>query len=293
MNRRERLAPWLAVVAVLGVGLVVILMLRSATDDGIDALEDGEARAGLDHGPQLRRPGGVEPGIVAALGARPWELTEGSAADQAVLDTFAVDPQARSGMFLVDENDVITSGVLLQPGMLGSELADPGWPAAKEALATRPAAVLPVTPTGVTTDLPTYAFAIAIPGADARHAARRSGRRVRIDRGLDVQPGDPGARRRRRLLGRVALPGQQRGRRRHQRHLRPRRARGRPRHRGPRGGSGRGRGDAGLRGRRADRRLDRGRSPRTGRSSSSRWPGRCRSPASCWSSPCSSWGWSW
>jgi signal transduction histidine kinase len=70
-------------------------------------------------------------------------------------------------MFLVDADDTITSGVLLQPGRLGSTFDDPGWSEAKATLATEPIAVLPVTPGGVTTDLPTYAFAIAIPGETA------------------------------------------------------------------------------------------------------------------------------
>ena len=138
MNRRERLAPWLAVVAVLGVGLVVILMLRSATNDGIDALEDAKLAQVSTTARSFDARVESSLGSVAALGARPWELTEGSAADQAVLDTFAVDPQARSGMFLVDENDTITSGVLLQPGMLGSELDGP-WLAGGQGGARHPA----------------------------------------------------------------------------------------------------------------------------------------------------------
>lgn len=165
MRLRDRLVPIVAAAAVLAVGVVVVLMLRSATDDGIKALEDAKLAQVSTTARSFDARVESSLGSVGALGARPWELTQGSAADQAVLDTFAVDPQARSGMFLVDADDTITSGVLLQPGRLGGTFDDPGWPAAKEVLATQGVAVLPVTPAGMTTDLPTYAFAIAIPGA--------------------------------------------------------------------------------------------------------------------------------
>ena len=98
------------------------------------------------------------------LGARPWELTLRSAKDKATLNTFSVDPDALSGDFLVDANDTITSGVLLRPGRLGSKFDPPGWAKAKAALASKPAVVLPVTQSGVTTELPSYAFAVAIRG---------------------------------------------------------------------------------------------------------------------------------
>lgn len=164
MSLRERVLPIIAAVAVLAVGVVVVLMLRSATNDGVEALEDAKLAQVSTTARSFDARVSSSLGSIAALGARPWELTEGSEADQAVLDTFALDPQARAGLFLVDADDKITSGVLLQPGRLGSTFDDPGWPAAKENLAANTVAVLPVTPTGATTDLPTYAFAIAIPG---------------------------------------------------------------------------------------------------------------------------------
>jgi signal transduction histidine kinase len=167
MSLRDRLVPIVAAVTVLAVAVVVVLMLRSATNDGIKALEDAKLAQVSTTARSFDARVESSLGSVAALGARPWELTEGSEADQAVLDTFAVDPQARSGMFLVDADDTITSGVLLQPDRLGGTFDDPGWPAAKEVLVARSVAVLPITPTGMTTDLPTYAFAIAIPGATA------------------------------------------------------------------------------------------------------------------------------
>jgi signal transduction histidine kinase len=164
MTMRERLLPVVAALTVLGVGLAVVLMLKSATDDGIEALEDAKLAQVSTTARSFDARVESSLGSLTGLGARPWELTEGSEADQAVLETFSIDPSARSGMFLVDAEDSITAGVLLQPGRLGSTFADPGWQAAKELLATETIAVLPVTATGVTTDLPTYAFAIAIPG---------------------------------------------------------------------------------------------------------------------------------
>ena len=58
----------------------------------------------------------------------------------------------------------MTNGVLLRPGRLGSTFDPPGWAKAKAALASTPAVVLPVTRSGVTTELPSYAFAVAIRG---------------------------------------------------------------------------------------------------------------------------------
>ena len=164
MSLRDRLVPIVAAVTVLAVALVVVLTLRSATSDGIKALEGAKLAQVSTTARSFDARVASSLGSIAALGARPWDLTEGSEADQSVLDTFAVDPQARAGMFLVDGEDTITSGVLLQPGRLGGPFDDPGWPAAKKVLATTGVAVLPITSAGMTTDLPTYAFAIAIPG---------------------------------------------------------------------------------------------------------------------------------
>ena len=165
MTLRDRLRPLAAGVAVLVVGLAVVLLLRGATNDGIQALEDAKQAQVSTTARSFDARVESSLGTLGGLGARPWDLTPGSAADQAVLDTFAVDPAARSGSFLVDDQDTITAGVLLRPGILGTRYEGPGWSAAKTQLLTQPAVVLPVTDQGVTTDLPTYAFAVAIPGA--------------------------------------------------------------------------------------------------------------------------------
>lgn len=164
MTMRERVAPVTAAVAVLGVGLVAILMLRSATNDGIKALEDAKLAQVSTTARSFNARVESTLSSVSGVGVRPWELTEESAADQAVLEAYAVDPEARSGSFLVDERDTITTGVLLQPDRIGSVYDAPGWAAAKATLLTEPAAILPVSSQGVTTDLPSYAVAVAIPG---------------------------------------------------------------------------------------------------------------------------------
>lgn len=164
MTLRDRLLPVVAALTVLGVGLAVVLMLRSATDDGVEALEDAQVSRVSTTARSFNARVESSLGSLAGIGARPWELTAGSEADQAVLETFALDPSARSGMFLIDAEDEITAGTLLPEGAIGSTYDAPGWPEAKTLLAGQAGAVLPVTLEGVTTDLPSYAFAIAIPG---------------------------------------------------------------------------------------------------------------------------------
>ena len=164
MSIRDRLVPVAAGAAVLMVALMVILLLRSAANDGTDALERAKVA-------QVRTTADsfnarVESALtsVGGLGSRPWELTEGSAADKANLKAFAIDPDALAGSFLVNADDTVTNGVLLRPDMLGSKFRPPGWEKVKTELATSPAVVLPVAKSGVTTELPTYAFAVAIRG---------------------------------------------------------------------------------------------------------------------------------
>jgi signal transduction histidine kinase len=164
MSIRDRLVPAVAGAAVLMVGLIVITLLRSAANDGTDALERAKVA-------QVRTTADsfnarVESSIssLGGLGGRPWALTLRSPSDKTTLNTFAVDPDALSGEFLVNADNIITNGVLLRPGMLGSTYDPPSWSKVKSELATTPAVVLPVATSGVTTELPSYAFAVAIRG---------------------------------------------------------------------------------------------------------------------------------
>lgn len=164
MSIRDRLVPAVAGAAVLMVALMVVALLRSAANDGTEALERAKVAQVRTTADSFNARVESSIGSLGGLGSRPWELTPNSAADSATLKTFAIDPDALSGTFLVNDKDVVTNGVLLRPGKLGSTFDPPGWAKAKAALASSPAVVLPVSKAGVTTELPSYAFAVAIRG---------------------------------------------------------------------------------------------------------------------------------
>lgn len=165
MFKRDRLLPAAALIAVLAVALGVVVLLRSASANGTHALEDLQVAQVRSAASSFDARIAASFSSVGGLGGRPWELTSGSAADRAALNAFAIDPEAISGFFLVDANDTITDGVLLRPGRLGSTYEPPGWDEVVEALASAPAVVMPVSTDSVTTELPAYAFAVAIRGA--------------------------------------------------------------------------------------------------------------------------------
>ena len=216
MNVRDRLVPGSALLAVVAVAFVVVSLLRGASDDGIEALKDAKHAQVRSTASSFDARLESTFAAVAGLGARPWELVRGSEADAAALETFAIDPDAVSGYFLVDGEDTITNGVLLRPGRLGSTYDAAAWADVKASLATAPAVVLPVESSGVTTELPTYAFAVAIRGASPTSVRGAfvfeqaltpdSAFSLEI-RALADSPGSQAARH-------VAVPGQQRHRRR-------------------------------------------------------------------------------
>jgi signal transduction histidine kinase len=162
---RDRLAPILAAGLVLAVAISVVLLLAIANNQGTDALERAKLAQVDATANSFNARIGAQIGAIAGLGARPWELAPGSKADQAVLHTFDIDPNAKSGFFLVDAKDTITAGVLLRPGDVGTRFDPKGWAKAKAKLATSPIAILPVTSSGLTTELPSYTFVVAIRGA--------------------------------------------------------------------------------------------------------------------------------
>ncbi len=165
MFKRDRLLPAAALLAVLAVALVVVALLRSASTNGTHALEDSKVAQVRSTANSFNARIEASFGSIGGLGARPWELTRGSAADQSVLKAYAIDPKAISGFFLVDATDTITDGVLLRQGRLGSKFDPSRWAEVTRALTSAPAVVLPVTTDGATTELPSYAFAVAIRGA--------------------------------------------------------------------------------------------------------------------------------
>lgn len=165
MSPRDRVVPVAAGLAVLLVAVVVMLLLRSAQGEGVRALEDAKVAQVRTTATSFdnRVRSSIE--SLAGLGARPWALTMNHPADKATLETFAIDPEAESGSFLLDRRDRIVNGTLLRPGRLGSRYESSSWEEAKAKLRQAPAVVLRVSPEGVTTELPTYAFAVAIRGA--------------------------------------------------------------------------------------------------------------------------------
>jgi signal transduction histidine kinase len=164
---RDRLAPILAGGLVLLVALGVVLLLRGANDQGTTALTKAKLAQVQATADSFNARVSSSLTSVAGLGANPWELTRGSKADQRVLNTYNTNKNAQSGFFLVDASDTITSGILLRPGALGSKFSPTGWAKLKSQLATEPAVVLPVSKNGLTTDLPSYAFVVAIRGSSA------------------------------------------------------------------------------------------------------------------------------
>ena len=163
-SMRDRARPALAAALVGLVAISVIALLRTASDRGTQALKDAKLAQVEATANSFNARINAELGSVTGLGSSPWQLTPGSKADAAVLHTFDVDPNAKSGFFLIDGHDRVTSGVLLRPGAVGSRFAAPGWEQAKAKLAASPVAVLPVSKTGLTTELPSYDFVVAIRG---------------------------------------------------------------------------------------------------------------------------------
>lgn len=161
---RDRLAPVFAGALVLAVAVSVVLLLQAASNQGTKALTQAKLAQVRATANSFNARVNAQLSAVGGLGASPWQLVQGSAADQAVLHTFDVDPNAKSGFFLIDARDTVTAGVLLRPGTIGTRYEGVGWQQAKGQLATRAAVVLPVTTKGLTTELPSYAFVVAIRG---------------------------------------------------------------------------------------------------------------------------------
>ena len=162
---RDRLVPIVAGALVVVVAVSVVLLLRVANNQGIDALTRAKSQQVQTSAESFNARVESSLTAVAGLGAAKWQLTPNSQADERVLESYAVDPNAQSGLFLINADDVVTDGVLLRPGKLGSKFATAGWAQAKRQLATQAAVVLPVSKSGLTTELPVYDLAVAIRGA--------------------------------------------------------------------------------------------------------------------------------
>ncbi len=157
------------------VAAAVVLLLRGAETEGIDAL----AQAKIAQVPATANSFNARVAVPAhsrrrarrlALGAHPRQRRRPGASCK----TYDVDPNAQSGFFLVDAYDTVTAGVLLRPGAVGSSFPPRRLGRSQErSSATTPAIALPVTAQGLTTDLPSYDFVVAIPGARPAPCAAR------------------------------------------------------------------------------------------------------------------------
>jgi signal transduction histidine kinase len=159
---RDQLAPILAGGLVALVALGVVLLLRGANNQGTDALTRAKLAQVQATADTFNERISSSLTAAAGLGAAPWQLTPNSPADEKVLQTYNIDPNAKSGFYLVNGDGVVTAGVLLRPGSVGRHFNPSAWPQVKQRLENKPAVALPVSSDGLTTELPSYDFVVAI-----------------------------------------------------------------------------------------------------------------------------------
>lgn len=171
MRRRlESLLPVLVLVGFLAAALTVDLMLSSAEERGVNALEESvtaevQAMAGSQDQRFVNQFSGAQ-GLSKGLDGKPFELTVDSVSDanalQDLLDLFA-SAELRAGFYLLDLDDTITQGVMFSEDVIGSTFDRPAFAELKEALRTtpRPGGVLPVGH-GLTTNEPVLIYVFAI-----------------------------------------------------------------------------------------------------------------------------------
>ena len=177
MRRRLELAlPVLVVLGSVGAAIVVSLLLSSAEERGLHALEDSlEAEVRAIAGSQDQRMSNTFSGAVglANPSSEPYRIVEGSPEDLAQLEALLrLVPEVRSGFYLIDVDGHITQGVQLVGAELGDQFSWPGYDAlaSSATFAQGVGGVLPVS-SGLTTDEPV--FALVLPIIDQRGGARR------------------------------------------------------------------------------------------------------------------------
>jgi signal transduction histidine kinase len=169
MRRRvEQLLPVLVLVGFIGAAIVLNLLLSSAQQRGVDALEDSVAsEVSAIAGSQDQRFVNTFSGTagLAGSGQDPYELTVGSEGDLAKLDEILqLIPNARSGFYVVDDEWVVTQGVqMLDPASIGQPMEWPGLDelVGQPTFAQGVGGVLPVSE-GLTTEEPVIALVIPI-----------------------------------------------------------------------------------------------------------------------------------
>jgi signal transduction histidine kinase len=177
LRRRERLLPAAAFLALAAVGILILVLLTTAVDNGREALEEAvhsevEATARSQNAgaaSQLTTFASLLTSLTEEL-----EFEVGSEADLAALDDLTrlveLSEQFRTGFFLTDAEGVVTQGFRVPRGELGERLERPGvdqilagMRAGEEGLLS--GGPLPLGP-GITSDLPNTASMIAIRDED-------------------------------------------------------------------------------------------------------------------------------
>ena len=174
LRRRERLLPAAAFLALAAVGMLVLVLLTSAVDNGREALEESvqaevEANARSQNAGVLSQQAAFASLLSDPSSGFEFDFEEGSESDLAGLDDLVrlVErlPDFRTGFFLTDARGVVTQGYRVQPDALGEPLTRPGADDLLEYLQepdrTRGGGSLPIGP-GITSDLPNTAFMFAI-----------------------------------------------------------------------------------------------------------------------------------
>ena len=175
LRRRERLLPAAAFLVLAAVGVLVLVLLTSAVDNGREALEEAvlsevEANA-RSQSTRVESQLTTFASLLADLTDDfQFEFEVGSEADREALDDLVRlverSDEFRTGFFLTDASGVVTQGFRVDDDALGEPLQRPGVDQLLPALRREeepvlPGGSLPLGP-GVTSDLPNTAFMLAI-----------------------------------------------------------------------------------------------------------------------------------
>jgi signal transduction histidine kinase len=175
LRRRERLLPAAAFLALAAVGVLVLVLLTTAANNGRQALEDAvlaevQAYARSQDAAAAGQLASFSSLLVGLTADFDIEFEVGSEADlEALADLVRLVeliPEFRTGFFLTDADGVVTQGFRVRPDALGEPVARPGMDALLPALRGMdrpllPGGPLPLGP-GVTSDLPNTAFVLAL-----------------------------------------------------------------------------------------------------------------------------------
>jgi signal transduction histidine kinase len=168
MKSRENLLPALTVaVMVLLMGLVVQTVF-DAQDRARTALEENQRTAVTQYAASMESRLKSALTTIGGIVSPAYTLEVNSPADQAQLQQLQqLQPEARTGMVLLNKQGIVTNGTLLRdPSVIGKAYDRPGL---ARVLQTGKPGFLPAD-SGITTTLPTIAFAFPFP--DATGAAR-------------------------------------------------------------------------------------------------------------------------